>query len=396
MNRKQTICVAGLIAALSISFFSSCSDDSDRGDNSLRPIDIPAETRSYVDAANDFSFRLMQTLADESDDNFAVSPLSLTVSLAMFANAQTSLQAPTLEFLGFGRDNAALELTNRYCHDMLTQLPSADRSTVCRFGNSVWTDDMTLLTPGFTSILRNDYLAEVFEKNPSGEKMRAEINKWISRNTKGIIHDFLKHKLECDFAFINTAYFHGIWAKKFDPGRSRKEIFHNADGSVTRSDFMKQDESLDYYGDETVQMVSLPYGNGNFEMVVILPTEDTDLNTLFSQLDNGNFTRIRDDALVNDVVLSLPKFTMESSLDLTSTFREMGLKTEDDRTDIHMAHGVAISVDEEGTVASAASVLHGSGAINRPVEMICDRPFAYIIRETTTGAILFAGRVMKL
>ena len=392
---KNTL-FSALLALSAVGLLGACSDDSDRGDNSLRPIDIPAETRSYVDAANDFSFRLMQTLADESDDNFAVSPLSLTVSLSMFANAQTSLQAPTLEFLGFGSDDTALELTNRYCHDMLTQLPSADRSTVCKFGNSVWTDDKTLLTPGFTSTLRNDYLAEVFEKNPSGEKMRAEINKWISRNTKGLIHDFLKTPLSCDMALFNTAYFHGTWAKKFDPEKSRKEIFHNANGSVIRTDFMKQNNFATYYEDENMQMVALPYGNGNFEMVVILPDEETDINSVISDLDYKTFAEARANASDELDLLSMPKFSIDYSRDLKSVFNSMGLTTSGKKDAINLLHGVNITVDEAGTVAAAVSGVVITTGMHGRTEMICDRPFAYIIRETTTGAILFAGRVMKL
>ena len=386
---------SAMLALSAVGLLGACSDDSDRGGGSLRPIDIPAETRSYVDASNDFSFRLMQSLANESDDNFTVSPLSLTVSLSMSANAQTELQASTLEFLGFGSDGAALELTNRYCHDMLTQLPSADRSTRCRFGNSVWTDDMTLLTPNFASTLRNDYLAEVFEKNPSGEKMRVEINKWISRNTKGLIHDFLKAPLSCDMALLNTAYFHGTWAKKFDPERSRDEIFHNADGSVKRTWFMKQNTFPNYYEDENMQMVGLPYGNGNFEMVVILPREETDLNTVISHLDSKTFAEARANATLELSYLSMPRFSIEYSRDLTPVFRSMGLVTSGKKADMRLLHGVSLTVDEGGTVAAAFSGVPKTGGGYHP-EMICDRPFAYIIRETTTGAILFAGRVMKL
>ena len=57
-----------------------------------------------------------------------------------------------------------------------------------------------------------------------------------------------------------------------------------------------------------------------------------------------------------------------------------------------------IEVDEKGTVATAVTK-HESWDTDvyfEPVEFHIDRPFAFIIEETSTGAVLFTGRVNKL
>ena len=58
-----------------------------------------------------------------------------------------------------------------------------------------------------------------------------------------------------------------------------------------------------------------------------------------------------------------------------------------------------ISVDESGTEAAAVTIiieLTGAGPQMIPIEFNVNRPFAYIIRDKQTGAILFVGKVEKL
>ena len=59
-------------------------------------------------------------------------------------------------------------------------------------------------------------------------------------------------------------------------------------------------------------------------------------------------------------------------------------------------HAADIAVDEMGTVAAAATALGflGSGPPEPDLTVRADRPFLYLVRDTTTGAVLFVGRVM--
>ena len=57
-----------------------------------------------------------------------------------------------------------------------------------------------------------------------------------------------------------------------------------------------------------------------------------------------------------------------------------------------------IEVDEKGTVATSVTKFVGGDTdiYFEEVEFHIDRPFAFIIEETSTGAILFTGRINKL
>ena len=60
-------------------------------------------------------------------------------------------------------------------------------------------------------------------------------------------------------------------------------------------------------------------------------------------------------------------------------------------------HKAFIAVDENGTEAAAATTVMMAGAAapaDPPLEVTIDRAFIFLIRDTTTGTILFLGRVM--
>ena len=62
-----------------------------------------------------------------------------------------------------------------------------------------------------------------------------------------------------------------------------------------------------------------------------------------------------------------------------------------------IAHKVAIHVNENGTKAAGVSAGVGiDGAMTPMPNLSFDHPFIYAVRENTTGAILFMGKVVKL
>ena len=58
-----------------------------------------------------------------------------------------------------------------------------------------------------------------------------------------------------------------------------------------------------------------------------------------------------------------------------------------------------LKVDEKGTEAAAITIggmSNSAGPAPTPIDFFLNRPFAFMITETSTGAILFMGKVTKL
>ena len=110
--------------------------------------------------------------------------------------------------------------------------------------------------------------------------------------------------------------------------------------------------------------------------------------------------------------MSLPKFRAESEFSLRNALSTMGMPTaftdKADFSDIDPKRGLAISevvhkafvdVSEQGTEAAAATgITMRATAMRMPEQAVvfrADHPFIFLIRDTSTGVILFIGHLMN-
>jgi serpin B len=210
---------------------------------------------------------------------------------------------------------------------------------------------------------------------------------------------------------INAIYFKGIWQYEFDEENTTDGSFYLTNGAPVTVPFMKQTTSLLHMTGESFSMVELPYGRGNFSMVVMLPQPGYSTDDVIASLNTENWDAWRDMLAKKNVDLSLPKFTFEYRNELNDELDSMGMGVAftgaADFSGINgtgnlfiskVLHKTFVEVNEEGTEAAAVTSVQidltsypGSGNTVFNV----DRPFLFAIRETTTGAILFIGRVQN-
>lgn len=110
------------------------------------------------------------------------------------------------------------------------------------------------------------------------------------------------------------------------------------------------------------------------------------------------------------MILSLPRFHLHSEAELSGALKKLGMPTafseEADFSRITTAmplkvgfvkHAADSTVDEEGTVAAAATVVGlvptSKKVVRHAVRFNANRPFLFFLRDDQSGAVLFAGRV---
>jgi len=160
------------------------------------------------------------------------------------------------------------------------------------------------------------------------------------------------------------------------------------------------------YGEtDLCQIVNLPYGNGNFEMTVFLPKSGHTVSELTAEMAKGALPRFFGSA---EVDLWLPRFETKYHIQLNDILCRMGMPTAfnpvkadflamcDQNSYVDFVQQDAIvKVDEEGTEAAAVTVIGMEMAAAVPpgkAVFHADHPFLYLITETSTGAVLFAGK----
>ena len=226
------------------------------------------------------------------------------------------------------------------------------------------------------------------------------VNDWCEKHTYGRIKDVLKDVNPAAIMYLmNAIFFHADWTTAFDKAATRDENFRNLAGATAKVGMMHQTLDASYGENDFGQAVSLPYGNGKFVLTVYLPKKDDALATL------PEADRLPRTGEICRVILSLPRFETENTVEMKDLLGEMGLPAgpytelvENDSAVVsRIIHKANITVNETGTEAAAVTIIEmkatsaGPGSDPRTVTFTADHPFLYTISERTSGAILFTG-----
>ena len=374
--------------------------------------------------ANDFAFALSATLLEDvGTDNFVVSPYSVWLPLAALINATREDYRPTLiEVLA--QEGIDVAYVNRAASRMLFDLTnernrrgSMDevwQRNPLQIANAIFVDDSHTLKSDFAQTFADYFRGTTMGINFNAPNAADAINQWASDNTNGrITHVIDNDDIDPDTAaaIVNAIYFSDQWAYQFRPEDTHRDIFHAPTGDVCTYFMRREWHSIMYFEDAQMQSLTLPFITGG-GMTILLP-HDGDAVSLLANMNNEKFAAIQTNSVLAEGSLLLPRFSVESTLDLNAPLSAMGLDAlfseaiapitnlVPRRCFISDAIQVAmIEVDEEGATAAAVTVMMMSPEslpiIQTTFEMICNRPFAFILhRNTIDGGnqILFMGVV---
>lgn len=374
------------------------------------PIELSLKQKEVVESANKFAFDLFVPLISEKAgaENIMISPFSISSALSMVLNGAAGETFDAVRHTLRYDDKTLQEINETYQKLMKEMIPVDPRVTM-EIANSVWVEKRLVVKQPYIDALKTWYLAEARDidvKDPGAVDM---VNNWIEEKTHDKIQDMLD-ALSPDLAMllINAIYFNGKWRYQFDAGDTRNKPFYITPGVAVQVPMMYQEENfaVTYTGDAT--LVELPYGQGNYSMVVMLPDEDVSLASAAATL-NSNDWALWMQSLSNgttEVQLSLPKFEYEYKRELKDDLTALGMGIAfgmgADFSNIsdqgllisRVLHQTFIRTDEEGTEAAAATVVEFEfTSMPQTTVVNINRPFLYFIRETTTGAIVFMGQV---
>ena len=241
-----------------------------------------------------------------------------------------------------------------------------------------------------------------------------QVNEWCSEKTHGKITNILD-ELNPDtvMLLLNAIYFKADWQHPFNPSYTYTGEFI---GPTETKDvrFMTQTKNFNYYEDNNVQVVELPYKNDSTSAIVILPKDKIDVDTYLKSLDDNELNTILAGFTSKRVSLSLPKFEIEfetkfkdilmklgmvQAFDITADFSGIkcsgGIKVND------VIHKTYLKVDEKGTEAAAVTAVDmiATTALIEIVIMNVNRPFIFLLRSSKlpkNNDLLFLAKVANL
>ena len=400
-----------LFATLLVSLFSCqkpVNDDNDT-DNTYEPLELPTRSEEFIRKGEPFSFEFIDRINTAEKGEFIISPLSMQILLGMILDgAQGATADEICSVLGYGAGET--DAVNRFCQSILQQLPGLDKKTTLTMANAIFVDDGWPLLDSYKKTVGQYYDAEIANLDFSDNARSLQvINGWCSDHTNGLIPKVLDEVDPNMLAYLlNAMYFKSQWVNKFQSSATSDEKFMDESGKTSKVKMMKQTREYNYYEDDVLQAVRLPYGNGAFSMTVFLPQAKHTVADIIAALKktNGHYS-----LFPCEVDLWLPRFETKYHIQLNDILSAMGMPSAfTGAADFKgmsdyagrlsfVQQDAVIKVDEEGSEAAVISsagiekaTAIGPGSF---VVFHADHPFLYLITESSTGAVLFAGRYGK-
>jgi serpin B len=448
MNRRDLLSLSGALAAAALAGCAG-SDGSPAGagtettepptgTTTERPTETPTNTPTETPGSGPnvdeerlanlaadnaaFALDLHAHLAEEKGGNQFLSPYSISVALAMtFAGTRGKTREQMRETLHYalGEDvHPAFADLEAVLESRETATDPVEGNEVDAFqldlANAVWGKEGYAFAQEYLALLDEYYGAGLrradFAGQPDAERER--INEWVADATEDRIEDLLPSgSIGPDTVLVltNAIYFMAAWLRKFDPEDTEQGTFTALDGSESQVPFMHQTLETAYASVDGAEAVELPYVGEEVSMVLMLPDEGT-FETFERELDADRLFEIFDALGRAKGDLAMPTFEFGSKVQLKDALSALGMPVafgggadfsgmvEGESAGLwidDVFHESFVSVDEEGTEASAATaVLMAESIPPEWGELRFDRPFLFCIRDRPTNAVLFLGRVV--
>ncbi len=142
-------------------------------------------------------------------------------------------------------------------------------------------------------------------------------------------------------------------------------------------------------------------------MFILLPKEN--LASIEEDLNSECFDEFRAGMEEEEVVIYLPRFSLDTKYQLKDILSEMGMPLAftgsadfsgmngfQELSISAVIHQAYVNVNEEGTEAAAATAVIMDRVTEVPTNKVfmADHPFIFLIMEQQTGTILFMGKVV--
>jgi len=408
---KNTTMKTLVITSLALTFFClSCNKNTEEIlPVEPVPINLTVDQVSIVKSGNMFAFDIFRKILENSgeSENLIISPLSISCALSMTLNgADGTTRDAMLDALRV--TGLTPDIINNSYKNLSDALLTVDKRVLISIANSLWAEKNFEVKIPFKNALTEYYDADSKSFDITNPAAYMEINSWIEDKTNGLIKNMLNGLNDNTvMLLVNAIYFKGKWSTPFDEAKTVSDQFYKSNGSSIEVPMMKQlSENRVFSGDGFV-MAEFPYGQGNFVMDVILPESNNGINSLIPLMNNESFDNYVNSMTKLETELSFPRFKYGFKKQLNDILTDMGMGiafTENaDFSNIsdmsllinQVLHQAFIETNEEGTEAAAVTIVDvgTTSAPLPPIVLNIDHSFIYIIRETSTNAILFMGKV---
>lgn len=368
------------------------------------------------EANGTFAINLLKKLGEDKSKNVFFSPFSISSALAMvLVGAEGNTAAQMVQTLSLSKSSGKGDVHQCF-QSLLAEVNRTGTQYLLRTANRLFGEKSYDFSLSFKDSCHKFYQAEMEELDffKAAEEARKHINTWVANKTEGKITEVLSAgsvNPGTPLVLVNAIYFKGNWHSQFNKEHTQERPFKVSknEQKPVQMMFKKSTFNMTYIGEIFTKILVLPYVGRELNMIILLPDENVDLETVEKQLTYEQFAEwTRPDMMdEGEVEVLLPRFRLEEKYDMKDVLCSLGMTDafEQDRADFSgmssgrdlflskVVHKSFVEVNEEGTEAAAATaaVMMLRCALRTP-RFCADRPFLFFIQHSKTSSILFCGR----
>ena len=421
------------VAIVFLSFVASC-DTGEKSNNAnsndynfdvakssetrnMNPAPSSSDLTALIEGNNEFAIELYKKTVESSEyanSNVFFSPFSISEALAMtWAGSKNNTETEMADTLHFFGDQNKVHNAFNSLDLYLSGLGNGNNEQFSlKIANAIWGQIGYSFISDFLDTLAINYGAGInlldFGADP--ESARQIINDWVEDKTEHKIKDLLPQGSVSNMTRLvltNAIYFKAEWEHTFDSSSTAEGDFVKSDGSVVTADFMHLTETFNFYRENGLKVIELPYKGGETSMVIFQP-DATSFSDFESSMDATTLDTLISQMNETEVTLSMPKFTFAFSFLLNDYLKNLGINDAFDASKADFSgitqsetlfiskvlHKAFVAVNEKGTEAAASTAVILDGTAEGE-NINLNTPFIFIIRDVTHGSILFMGRITE-
>lgn len=355
--------------------------------------------------AFNFSLRMLQRVTQETDSHFVYSPLSTWLQLSALAEGADGLTFK--EIWGVTKHNRN-RCFKKQLSDVLKKL-GKDLQRDCRRKSVIAMDKLMAVKKNYVRQIEKLYgIKPLLLDFNEPVKSAHEVNQVIEDGTGGVIDHIVYYDdfISSVLLMSDANYFKSDWKTPFNSNTEIQPFYSHIGVKIGEVSMMNQLGSFNIvdFPVAGATVLAIPCAVRRITMLVFLPKERVWASDIFYNIQRTtlksifNMYRSDGEKVVN---VTMPRFKQRTEVEnLPELIYDMGIKRIFDpekaqlkgisKFNMHaslMTQISAIEVNERGVVASASSLIRN----DTPIEFLVNRPFAYMLVDTITDFILFAG-----
>ncbi|XP_037300615.1 serine protease inhibitor 3/4 [Manduca sexta] len=289
------------------------------------------DAAAFSSAVAQFSTKFCNEL--DNTTNIVCSPLSAENLLALLTLGSTDpARTELLKALGFPDNDDHKSIRSTF--GALNGKLKAIKGVTLLVANKIYIKDGGYEVEPELKKDAEDIFDTEFEKINFKDSASAAqlINQWVEHKTKNQIKDLFSSSSFSAFTrlvLVNALYFKGVWKNQFNPKDTIKQVFHLDDKKTVKIPMMFKEQKFNYYAspDLQAQLLEVSYAGEETSMVFILPDDIVGLNAVMQNLADGHDLMSEIKKMTpTKVKATLPKFKVETEIDLTKLLPQLGIK----------------------------------------------------------------------